>query len=117
MNSIIFEYQYIVEDYITFKVRVVSGEFSGTSNFCILESSLRTAIASLSEMYNTLKGFCRMNDFDSDDFISFKMNSLGHMTITGQLGGSYNIPFLKYENHADQTILLDIISNFKSMVE
>jgi len=57
-----------------------------------------------------------MNDYDSDDFIYFEMKSLGHMIITGQLGGSYNIPFLKYENRADQTLLADIISNFKSMV-
>ena len=115
MGNIIFEYLYTVEGYITFTIRVESGEFSGVSNFCISEGSLKDAISALGEIYNNLKGTYQINDFDSDDFMCFEMGELGHMTITGQLGGSYNIPFLKYQNSSDQTVLAEIISIFKNM--
>ena len=116
MESIIFDYRYTVEGYVTFTITVKSGEFSGASNFCISESLLKDTISALSKMYNSLKGKYQMNDYDSDDFMCFEMENLGHMTITGQLGGSYNIPFLKYQIQADQTILGEIISNFKDMI-
>jgi len=116
MDNIVLEHLYTVEGYITFSVRVKAGEFSGATNFCIAESSLREAISAFCEMYKNLKGKCQMNDSDSDDFMCFEMENLGHMTITGQLGGSYNIPFLKYQNRTDQTVLAEIIAKFKSMI-
>ena len=117
MENIKFTHQYTVEGYLTFNIEVISGGFSGVSNFCISEYSLKEAISALARMYNNLKGTYQMNDYDSDDFILFEMKSLGHMTITGQLGGSYNIPFMKYKNRADQTVLATIISDFKRMLD
>ena len=116
MGDIVFEYLYTVEGYITFSIKVKVGDFAGASNFCISESFLKNTISDLSEMCKNLKGKYQMNDYDSDDFMCFEMENLGHMTITGQLGGSYNIPFLKYQIQADQTILGEIISNFKDMI-
>ena len=116
MDSISFEYQYTTESYVTFAIKVKSGEFSGVSNFCILESSLKAAILVLNEMLINLNGSYQINDYDSDDFIYFEMKTLGHMTIMGQLGGSCNIPFLKFENCADQTILAETISIFNNMI-
>jgi len=114
MEKITFDYQYTVGGYITFTIGVVSGGFSGTSNFCISESSLREAVSFLSEMYNNLKGAYQMNDYDSDDFISFEFQDLGHMVISGQAGGSHSAQYLKYQFITDQTVLAEIISNFKA---
>ena len=117
MNVFELDFQYNVEDYITFTIRVVYGHFSGKAGFCISRPDLIEKLTELEGLYNNLVGCCRIDDYDSDDFMAFVMEALGHMTITGQLGGSYNIPCLKYQYYADQTVLAEIISKLKRMVE
>jgi hypothetical protein len=117
MEKMTFAHQYTVEGYITFTISVVSRGFSGVSSFCISESSLKEAIYTLSEMYNNLKGSYQMNDYDSDDFISFEFQNLGHIGISGQVGGSHREQYLKYQFMTDQTVLTEIISDFKSMIK
>jgi hypothetical protein len=117
VETVKFEHQYTVEGYLTFTVKVVSGEFSGSSTFCISESSLKEAISILSEMYNKLKGTYRMNDYDSDDFMLFEFQNLGHICISGQVGGSHREQYLRYQYNTDQTILAEIITDFKSMIK
>ena len=116
MDEITFEYLYTVEGYITFIVTVKAGAFSGASGFCIAESWLKNAIFFLSDMYRTLNGSYQMDDYDSDDFMCFEMETLGHMKVTGQVGGSHNTKFLNYECRADQTMLAEIIASFKHMI-
>ena len=116
MDEIVLEYAYTVGGYITFSVRVIAGEFSGASGFCIAERWLKDAISNLSEMISNLRGEYQMDDYDSDDFMCFKMKKSGHMTVTGQIGGSYNATFMKYEYCADQTVLAEIIASFTRMI-
>ena len=116
MENIVFEHQYTVEGYITFTVKVMSGDFSGTSNFCIAEILLNDAILALTEMYDNLEGTCQIKDYDSDDFILFELLRHGHIKISGQVGGSHNDQFLKYQFTTDQTVLNIIISSFKGMI-
>ena len=115
LNKLIFEHKYTVEDYITFSIAVKSGEFSGISNFCISRNVLKDAIMFLDEMYNNLEGIYQVNDYDSDDFILFEFLSKGHIKISGQLGGSHNEQYLKYQFITDQTELNNIINNFKGI--
>lgn len=117
MDSIIFEHRYTVGGYITFAVSVTSGDFSGASSFCIAESSLKEAISSLSEMHETLKGSYQMNDYDSDDFIIFEFLTLGHLEISGEVGGSHSEQYLKYQFITDQTVLNGIISGFRNVIK
>ena len=117
VNVLELKFQYNVEDYITFSIRVVCDDYSGKAEFCISKHKLIEKLTELEGLYNNLVGSCRMDDYDSDDFMLFEMESLGHMTITGQLGGSYHIPYLKYQYYTDQTVLAEIISSFRSMVE
>jgi hypothetical protein len=106
----------MVEGYITFLIKIKSGEFSGASNFCISESALQNAITSLSEMYNNLTGSCQIQDYDSDDFVLFKFLNLGHIEISGQAGGSHCPQYLRYQFTTDQTVLGSIVSILRSMV-
>jgi len=115
MGNIIFEHQYTIEGYVTFAVHVKSGKFSGMSNFCIAESVLKDAILYLSEMYDSLKGMYRMNDYDSDDFMLFEFLNHGRMRISGQIGGSHSKQYLKYQFVTDQTVLGIIVSDFKRL--
>ena len=115
MESLVFEYLYTVEGYITFTVRVQSGEFSGASSLCMPKSSFQDAISSLNDMYNNLKGTYQINDCDSDDFIQFEFLDLGHIKVSGQVGGSHREQFLNYQFVTDQTVLNSIISDFKRM--
>jgi len=116
VESMTFEYKYSVEGYITFTIKVNSGEFSGASSFCISGNSLKNTILSLRGMYNSLEGEYQMNDYDSDDFVLFEFLNLGHIRITGQVGGSHNQQYLRYQFNADQTFLDKIIINLKDMM-
>ena len=116
MDSIIFEHQYTVGGYVTFRIKVTCGEFSGASNFCISESLLKEAISTLSELYNNLKGSYQMNDYDSNDFILFEFLERGKMKITGQVGGSFREQYLNYQFITDQTLLGEIISSLKRLL-
>ena len=116
MDKISFEHQFTVEGYLTFSVRVISGDFSGSANFCISEIALKEVISALSEVYNCLKGTCQMNDYDSDDFNLFETEKLGHIIVTGQIGGSHRRQYLNYQFITEQTVLAEIISDFKNML-
>jgi len=116
MGSIIFEHNYTIEDYITFKVKVETERFSGGSSFCISSSVLEKAISKLNEMYNRLEGAYQLDNYDSNDFILFEFIKLGHMNISGQIGGSYNKQYLIYHFKTDQTALRAIIANFRNAI-
>ncbi len=116
MDQIILTHQYTAEDYFTFSVIVNSGEFSGSSNFCLSKATLKDAIVSLNKLYEDLNGTYKINDCDSDDYISFEFLKLGHIEITGQLGGSYNPQHLCFQFVSDQTVLQALISTLSDML-
>lgn len=115
-NQIDFEHLYTVEGYSTFRVVVVSGQFSGTSNFCVSNEKLSLVINNLTKIYEEFKGTCEMQDFDSDGFITFEITSIGHVIIKGQIGGSHEDQYLRFNMRTDQTILSKIISDIKSVI-
>ncbi|MCM0757708.1 hypothetical protein M7775_03875 [Sporomusa sphaeroides DSM 2875] len=115
-NSIIVDHLYAVENYHTFKVTVNSGAFSGTSNFCLSKENIGIAFEQLGNMYETLKGICKITDYDSDAHITIEMENLGHMNVYGQIGGSYEEHSLKFRFITDQTVLCEIIKLFKEIL-
>ena len=114
MGSLLFTHQYTVEGYITFSVAVTSGLFAGEANFCVSSELIEKCIYKLQNIYETLAGICTMNDYDSDDFITFEMQKNGHMIIRGQVGGSHSSQYLVYEFQSDQAELKHIISDLRS---
>lgn len=117
MYSIQLEYQYTVQGYVTFSVYVHSQGFSGISNFCLSEEAIHTAIVSLTDIYEKLHGEYEIRDSESDDYILIKSLSYGHFSVFGQLGGSYNSQYLKYELQIDQTDLKQIIESFQHFLK
>lgn len=104
---------YAIGGYLTFSVHVVSGEFSGKSNFCVSCDSLQSTIAELEVLYATLSGQCVLYDGDSDDYLVFTALKHGHIQVQGQLGGSYNDQFLKFLCVIDQTSIKSVIVSFQ----
>jgi len=116
MGSITFEHEYVVDNYIIYVVNVASGSFSGASSFCLSKDALRGVLVSLSEMHSKLEGACQMNDYDSDDFVLFEFLKMGHLKISGQIGGGHNQQYLVFQFTTDQAALNKIISNFRSVI-
>lgn len=114
-KMLIIEYLYTVENYSTFNVKVKSGEFSGSTHFCISIESLVKIEQILSEMYNQLKGLCEISDLDSDSAIIIEMDKHGHMYVSGQIGGSHEEHFMKFKYIADQTDLYSLVALFQAM--
>lgn len=116
MNTIILNYLYEVGGYVTFRIIVQSGEFAGSSTWCISKSILESNIETLKRCYNNLAGCSEIKDMESDDYIIFRLEKAGHMTIAGQIGGSFNDQFLKYTFDSDQTYLKIFIDNLSQMI-
>lgn len=110
------DHLYTVEDYFTFNIKVKSGEFAGTSNFCMPKESAVLIIEALAMMNKDLKGSCELKDYDSDAHIIIEMDKLGHAVIYGQIGGSHEEHFMKFKYETDQTILEKLIRTFKSLL-
>ncbi|MHB1453779.1 MAG: WapI family immunity protein, partial [Saccharofermentanales bacterium] len=117
LNLLNFTHQFTVEGYITFLIQVKSGSFSGESSFCISAEILKNSIFVLEEIYNLLTGSCTINDYDSDDFITFEMQKNGHMIVRGQVGGSHNSQYLIYELQSDQTLLKVAINELNCLLK
>ena len=115
MNRLQLQYLYTVEDYSTFEISVQSGDFSGKSHVCLSGASIHQAIYALSTMDANLKGTCKLQDCDSDDYLQFSFLKLGQLQITGQLGGSINPQYLVFQMQADQTLLREILLAFRSV--
>ncbi|EIW19111.1 hypothetical protein [Pelosinus fermentans] len=115
-NNFTMEHLYLVEGYHTLKISVKSGVFAGSSNFCISKGSVHILFEELSNMYKELKGYCKLEDYDSDAYIMFEMEKLGHLCISGQIGGSHESHNMKFKFYTDQTVLLNFIKSLKELL-
>lgn len=112
-SELTLEHLYTVEDYLTYNIKIKSGEFSGASNFCMSRDNVVMLIEELTKMHNELKGSCELKDYDSDANIIIEMDKLGHLFIYGQIGGSHEEQSLKFKMNSDQTVLEELKNIFK----
>ncbi|MBR8661818.1 hypothetical protein [Brevibacillus sp. NL20B1] len=110
------EHLYTVEGYITLALTIKSGDFKGKSNFCFSKETLTHFIQSLKEMGTRLDGSSRIDDYDSDAYIYLEVNKLGHVVISGQLGGSHQEHSMKFKFSTDQTVLEELRQYLDSLV-
>ena len=73
-------------------------------------ADLEVFIAGLQAIHRTLAGQCKLDDYDSDGYLSFAAQSFGHIHVSGQLGGGYCDQFLKFSCFLDQTHLPPMIA-------
>jgi hypothetical protein len=115
-KKLVIEHLYTVEGYFTFNIKVKSGEFAGASNFCISKENILSVIEALSKMHEQLTGYCEISDSDSDAHITIEMDKLGHMRMTGQIGGSHEEHYMKFKYITDQTVLINLIQMLKALL-
>ena len=116
MGLLSFRYMYVVEGYITYKVYVKTGDFSGATSLCVPIAELVKCIKDLEQSQTKLTGNVTLTDTDSDSYITFEYLNYGHAEIYGQLGGSYNDLFVKFRFQSDQTQITEIINNLKCVL-
>lgn len=116
-KQLMFATRYLVQINFTFDLIVKSGNFSGTSSFCVRIDEIQALCDSLNEMYTALSGSAQLSDYDSDAFILFEMQDRGHFTVSGQVGGSWNDHFMTFKFDTDQTCLPQFISDFKALLK
>jgi len=111
------EYSFSAEFDISIIISVKSYGFSGGHEFCINKEVTRERIKELENMHFSLLGECTMNDSDSDSDSYIKLSFIGNeLTVSGQLGGSYNSNFIKFSFTADQTLLKLLSDTLKGYV-
>lgn len=112
-KELILEHLYTTEGYSTINIKVKSGQFAGSSNFCMSSIEVLSTVNSLSKMYEKLNGICKIEDYDSDAFINIEVNQYGHVYVSGQIGGSHEKHFMKFKFDTDQTVLKSLINFLK----
>ena len=102
-NELELEYLYTVGGYVTFRVRVRSGAFSGEGSFCLPRQQLRACAGQLAHCLQSLSGACAVQDTDSDDFLRIEMEKYGHASVSGKVGGCFTDQYLVFRLRTDQT--------------
>lgn len=116
-EKLLFKARYLVSGYYTFDLSVKSASFGGTSYFCIQRDEIELFCSQLSKIHATLIGFTKITDYDSDSFVSFHIETNGHLLINGQVGGSHEDHFMKFSFQTDQTCLTKFIEDFKALLK
>lgn len=101
----------------TFDLAVLSRGFSGASHFCVRLDQIETMCANLTNMHSTLTGNTRLEDNDSDAFVAFEIEANGRLKVWGQVGGTYDDHFVKFNFWTDQTCIPAFVNDFRSLIK
>jgi hypothetical protein len=66
-------------------------------------------------MSTKLAGQATLFDNDSDDFIEFSVHKYGQVNVKGQIGGSHNTHFIRFDFLCDQTCLEPFAQDIKKL--
>ena len=113
---LLFATRYLVQINFTFALTAKSGDFSGTSHFCVRADEIEAFCNSLLKMYASLSGSARLSDNDSDGYVNLEMQESGHLKVSGQVGGSHEDHFMTFEFRTDQTCIPPFVSDFKALL-
>lgn len=102
-NKIYLDLLYIVEDYITFKMCVKTGKYSGEDLLTFSNLDLQDQIINLDILWEGGVADFRINDFDSSMYIAIKKINENIFTIEGQLGSDGSDMVLRYKAKIDQS--------------
>ncbi|MGE7274881.1 WapI family immunity protein [Brevibacillus panacihumi] len=115
-KKLIIEYLYNVEEYHTMTFKVESKGFKGVSNFCFSKDDLLEILEKIESIIKELRGSIEIRDRDSDANICITMENFGQLVVHGQIGGSFEDHYLKFNFDSDQTILNKFRDFFKKVL-
>ena len=67
-------------------------------------------------MHSSLSGSSKLSDNDSDGFVEFTISENGRLQVVGQVGGSHEDHFVKFEFQTDQTCIPQFVDDFKKLL-
>jgi hypothetical protein len=112
-----FKTRYLVQINFTFDLRVISNGFQGTSHFCVRRHQIEKMCLELAKMKETLSGTTVLEDNDSDASVNFQIKSSGQIIVNGQVGGSHEENYLKFNFQTYQTYLDSFIEDFYKLLK
>jgi hypothetical protein len=112
-----FATRYLVQINFTFDLSVVSNRFAGTSHFCVRKDEIESLCNDLEKMQSTLSGSSKLNDNHSDGFVEFIIFKNGGLQVHGQVGGSHEEHFVKFEFQTDQTCIPRFVGEFRNLLK
>lgn len=112
-----FATRHLVQINFTFDLTVLANRFGGTSHFCVRFDQIEKMCVGLTNMHSTLTGNTRIDDNDSDAFVAFEIESNGQLSVFGQLGGTHEENFLRFNFQTDQTCIPTFVNDFKWLLK
>lgn len=109
---------YVVEEYITFKIYIKIGAYSGEGIMTFNYNEVQEQIQNLDILWEGKRADFRMNDYDSAMYIAIKPYKDNYYLLYGQLAdGSDNLE-LRYNVKIDQSsirLLRDVLCDSSAM--
>lgn len=104
---------YTIGGYATYLFEVKSDGFQGNCNFCISTELVRHILDKIEEILDNLSGAIFIEDGESDAFVKFEIQNNRSVLVSGQIGGSHENHYMKFEFIADQTIFIGLKRNLQ----
>lgn len=101
----------------TFKVKVVSGCFSGISQFECDIKNFQRFIKEINEMYRFQRFEVSLDDICYGASIKFILSSIGHLNISGTIFGDTSEHSLCFAFDTDQTAIEDFCKSLNDEVQ
>jgi hypothetical protein len=114
--KLLFATRYLVQINYTFDLTAKSSDFSGTSHFCVRTDEIEAFCNDLMVMHASFSGSAQLSDNDSDGFVRFQLHDSGHLSVSGQVGGSHEDHYMTFEFLTDQTCIPPFVADFKALL-
>lgn len=112
-----FATRYLVQINFTFDLTVLSNGFSGTSHFCVRRDQIEKMCSDLTTMNQAMSGNTTLEDNDSDASVNFQIKPDGQVVVFGQVGGSHEDNYLKFNFETDQTCIEPFLTDFHKLLK
>jgi hypothetical protein len=112
-----FATRYLVQINFTFDLTVLSNGFSGTSHFCVRRDQIERMCSDLTTMNQAMSGNTTLEDNDSDASVNFQIKPDGQVVVFGQVGGSHEDNYLKFNFETDQTCIEPFLTDFHKLLK
>lgn len=112
-----FKTRYLVQINFTFDLSVTSNGFYGTSHFCVRRHQIQKMCSELAKMKEIFSGTTTLEDNDSDASVNFEIKSNGQIIVYGQVGGSHEENYLKFNFQTDQIYINSFIEDFYKLLK
>ena len=89
----------------TFKVNVISGDFTGASEFEYNIKDFLKFVRDIKDLYDFKLKLVELNDICYGSYIQFSLSKTGGLTISGTIFGTAMEQSLKFELITDQTAI------------